>query len=54
VIREPYFGKLGEVSALPPLLQKLETESKARVLEVEFEDGTKAIIPRANVETIEE
>ena len=54
VIREPYFGKLGKVSALPPLLQKLETESKARVLEVEFEDRTKAIIPRANVETIEE
>lgn len=54
VIREPYFGRLGKVSTLPPQLQKLESESKARVLEVEFEDGKKAIIPRANVETIEE
>jgi transcription antitermination factor NusG len=54
VIREPYFGRLGKVSALPPALQKLESESSARVLEVEFEDGTKAIIPRANVEMLEE
>ena len=54
VIREPYFGKLGKVSALPPELQKLESESAARVLEVEFADGSKAIIPRANVEMLEE
>jgi hypothetical protein len=54
VIREPYFGRLGKVSALPPTLQKLESESTARVLEVVFEDGTKAIIPRANVEMLEE
>jgi hypothetical protein len=54
VIREPHFGRLGKVSALPPALQKLESESSARVLEVEFADGTKAIIPRANVEMLEE
>jgi transcription antitermination factor NusG len=54
VIREPYFGRLGKVSALPPALQKLESESSARVLEVEFQDGAKAIIPRANVEMLEE
>jgi hypothetical protein len=54
IIREPHFGRLGKVSALPPALQKLESESSARVLEVEFEDGTKAIIPRANVEMLEE
>jgi len=54
VIREPHFGRLGKVSDLPPALQKLESESVARVLEVEFEDGTKAIIPRANVEMLEE
>jgi hypothetical protein len=35
-------------------LQKLESESHARVLGVEFPDGRKAIIPRANVEMIEE
>ncbi len=54
VIRDPHFGRLAKVSALPPALQKLESESSARVLEVEFEDGTKAIIPRANVEMLEE
>ncbi|MDD4052244.1 MAG: hypothetical protein PHR28_10165 [candidate division Zixibacteria bacterium] len=53
VIRHPYFGRLGAVSGLPSPLQVLESESKARVLEVTFEDGTKAIVPRANVELIE-
>jgi hypothetical protein len=53
VIRHPYFGKLGEVSGLPSPLQVLESESKARVLEVTFDDGVKAIVPRANVELIE-
>ncbi|MCD6161931.1 MAG: hypothetical protein J7K40_05905 [candidate division Zixibacteria bacterium] len=54
IIRVPYFGKLGKVSDLPSPLQKLESESMARVLEVEFQDGSKAVIPRANVEAIEE
>ncbi|KPK98130.1 MAG: hypothetical protein AMJ90_09960, partial [candidate division Zixibacteria bacterium SM23_73_2] len=54
VIREPHFGRLGKVVDLPPQLQKLESESSARVLEVEFEDKTRAIIPRANVELLEE
>jgi hypothetical protein len=35
-------------------LQKLETEAMVRVLGVEFEGGKTAIIPRANVELIEE
>jgi len=53
VIRQPYFGRLGKVVDLPPQLQQLETESGARILEVEFSDGQKAIVPRANVEMIE-
>lgn len=53
VIRHPYFGHLGNVSGLPSPLAVLESESKARVLEVTFEDGKKAIVPRANVELIE-
>ncbi len=53
VIRHPYFGSLGKVTNLPSPLQVLESESKARILEVEFEDGKKAIVPRANVELIE-
>lgn len=54
VIREPHFGKLGRVTELPIELQKLETEAEVRVLQVEFEDGEKTILPRANVEAIEE
>lgn len=54
VIRAPYFGKLGRVTLLPPELQLLETEAKVRVLEVEFPDGSRAVVPRANVELIEE
>ena len=53
IIREPYFGRLGRVSALPVELQELETEAKVRVLEVELEDGNKVVLPRANVEIIE-
>jgi len=52
VIRAPYFGRLGTVSALPSDPHVLDSGSKARVLEVDF-DGEKAIVPRANVELIE-
>ena len=54
VIREPHFGKLGHVTELPIELQQLETEAEVRVLQVEFEDGEKTTLPRANVEAIEE
>ena len=54
VIREPYFGNLGRVSALPVELQQLETGAKVRILEVQLEDGAKITLPRANVEIIEE
>lgn len=53
VIRDPLFGQLGRVVALPPELTKIETESEVRVLYVQFADQTTAIIPRANVEIIE-
>lgn len=53
IIREPHFGKLGRVAELPIELQKLETEAEVRVLQVEFEDGDKTTLPRANVEAIE-
>lgn len=58
VIREPYFGALGRVVSLPVELQKVETESYVRVLEAKLETqppGAKpVVIPRANVEIIEE
>jgi hypothetical protein len=53
IIRDPYFGKLGTVGALPAEPAVLESGSKARVLEVRFASGGSAIIPRANVELIE-
>ncbi len=53
VIREPHFGKLGHVSELPIELQTLETEAEVRVLQVEFDGGERVILPRANVEAIE-
>lgn len=53
VIRHPYFGRLGTVTELPSPLHVLESESKARVLGVEFDGGERATVPRANVEMIE-
>ena len=53
VIRQPYFGRIGKVSDLPSELQPLDTEAKVRVLVVEFSDGERAVVPRANVERIE-
>jgi hypothetical protein len=53
VIRDPLFGQIGAVSALPSDLQAIETESQVRVLEIEFPDRRRAVIPRANVEIIE-
>ncbi len=53
-IRRPYFGRIGRVRALPQGLEKVESETKVRVLEVELEGGAVAVLPRANVEVIEE
>lgn len=54
IIREPYFGMIGKVVNLPVALEKIDTESKVRVLEVELEDKKRVKLPRANVEIIEE
>ncbi len=54
VIREPFFGRIGKVKTLPSEPQQIETESKVRVLEVEFSDSSIAVIPRANVEMVKE
>ncbi len=54
VIRDPWFGMIGKVSDLPAKPHVLGSGSKARVLEVTFPSGEKAIVPRANVELIEE
>ena len=54
IIRDPYFGLIGEVAELPSEPQVLDSGSKARVLEVRFESGRSAVVPRANVELIED
>lgn len=54
IIRQPHFGKIGKVAALPVELQTIETEAKVRVLEVELDLGERVLLPRANVEIIEE
>lgn len=54
IIREPHFGAIGNVVALPVELKKIETEALVRVLQVELEDKEIVALPRANVEIIEE
>jgi hypothetical protein len=54
VIREPFFGRIGEIAGLPSELTVIPTESRSRVMEIRFPDGSKAVVPRANVEVIEE
>jgi hypothetical protein len=54
VIRAPHFGRLGRVSELIADLRQIESGAHVRVLEVEFEDGSRTLVPRANVELIEE
>jgi hypothetical protein len=53
VIRAPWFGRLATVVALPPELQKMESETMVRVLKARFEDGQEVTLPRSNVERIE-
>ncbi len=54
VIRAPYFGMLGEVTALPHELQRLESGSLARVAKVKlYETKKEVLLPRANLEMIE-
>ncbi|MBM3315780.1 hypothetical protein FJY71_08105 [candidate division WOR-3 bacterium] len=53
IIRQPNFGCIGKVTALPVELADIETEAKVRVLAVELDDGRRVTLPRANVEIIE-
>lgn len=53
IIRDPLFGKIGRVSALPPELRMIPTESEVRVLEVRLDEGSTVVVPRANIEVIE-
>jgi hypothetical protein len=50
IIRDPHFGVLGTVAALPEQPAVLGSGSKARVLEVAVAGGQRLTVPRANVE----
>jgi hypothetical protein len=54
IIRQPYFGAIGKVHSLPVELQRLESESMVRVVNIELDEGEVVTVPRANVEIIEE
>lgn len=54
LIRDPYFGVLGKITALPEELQKIETESLVRVARIRTESGDQLTIPRANIELIQQ
>jgi hypothetical protein len=52
IIREPYFGKLGNVTELPAQLVTLESGTEVRVLRARLQDGEEVTVPRANVEIV--
>jgi hypothetical protein len=52
IIREPYFGELAVVTALPPQLVTVDSGAQVRVLEARLNDGGMVTVPRANVEIV--
>jgi len=55
IIREPKFGSVARVVALPEKPMIIATEAKVRIVEVQIiSSGQKITLPRANVEIIEE
>jgi len=53
-IRTPYFGRIGRVVSLPHELRQMESGALVRILEVRFENEEICMLPRANIERIEE
>lgn len=53
IIREPFFGILGNVKSLPTGLATVESETKVRVVEISTDDARTVVVPRSNVEAIE-
>lgn len=54
IIRDPYFGQIGEINELPAEPEPLDSGTRSRVLRVKLESGDIVTVPRANVELIEE
>lgn len=53
IIREPHFGALARIKALPPEPVVIDSGATVRVMVVELPDGREHVLPRANVELIE-
>jgi len=53
IIRDPWFGLIGDVAGLPPEPATLGSGSRSRVLDVRLASGETVTVPRANVELIE-
>jgi hypothetical protein len=51
--RPPYLGALGQVIALPPLLQETSIGTRAYGAEVRLTDGRKVFVPFVNLELLE-
>ncbi|MDQ1280772.1 MAG: hypothetical protein QG670_2035 [Thermoproteota archaeon] len=54
IIKDPYFGLLALVRRLVVEPVKVESEANLRVLEADLAGGRRIVVPRANVEIIEE
>lgn len=54
IVRDPYFGLLGTVTALPEELGTIATEARVRVAQVKLEDGREVTVPRANIELMQQ
>ncbi|MCK4546762.1 MAG: hypothetical protein KAW17_04885 [Candidatus Eisenbacteria sp.] len=49
--RVPFLGRVGTVTALPRSPVQIETEARVRVVELTFDDGSRALVPRSNIES---
>ena len=54
IIRQPHFGEVAKVVSLPEKPVIIPSEAKVRVVEIQTASGEKFVLPRANVEIIEE
>jgi hypothetical protein len=52
-VRQPYFGQVGTVSALPLEPVRVASGAVVRVLRMKLADGAEVVLPRSNVEILE-
>ncbi len=53
LIRRPNFGRLAEVTSLPPEPVEVPSGARVRVLEARLDSGEAVLVPRANVEMVQ-